>query len=188
VDAALLRRRRLVEGLGQSLLATGDAVNPVSYLQSVEDDGFWRATRERAEAAGQQAPAVALTVATSGIGAGAAAVGEMTAAAKVLSGLGAAAKATIGPGNFDPRYVAEAGIPRSALDARTQSLTIAVDGDGGHRVGLDPATGDFVVNRSTGDGVEVTEKRWSRLADDEQDELRDRGIVNEKGGLIGTGG
>src|SRR5438477_7084639 len=94
------RRRRMVKGLCTSLVDSVDATSPVSYAVGVRDDGFWRATRERAEAVGEQMPSVALTVATSGAGATAAVGAEMSAGAKVGAALGAAAKSAVGPGNF----------------------------------------------------------------------------------------
>ena len=183
---AVERRIRLLRGLGQSLLAAADVTNPITYGEAVRDDGFWRASRERAESMGEQLPGVALTVATSGIGASTAATATATAAeaslgTRVMSALGTAAKDTIGPGSFDPRMVAAPRFPASALDPTTQALTVAVAGDAGHRVGIDPATGDFVVD----DGSRATEKRWSRLSDDERADLRDRGLVDKDGHLVG---
>src|SRR4051812_2875026 len=92
VARGIERRRLLVTGLGVSLVDTADAFNPVSYALDVRDDGFWRATRDRAEAVGEQMPAVALTVATSGAGAVAAVGAEASTGAKVMAALGATAK------------------------------------------------------------------------------------------------
>ena len=136
-------------------------------------------------------PSVALTVATSGAGATAAVGAEMSAGAKVGAALGAAAKSAVGPGNFDPHYAESASVPKSALDPTTQSLIVPVGGSGAGAgagagsarwVGVDPATGDFVVDR----GSRVDEHRWSHLSDDEQDALRDQGLVDSKGHLIGA--
>jgi len=170
------REKRMVEAVGHSVVALAESQPPM-FAWHIHEDGFWRAADDLASATGQQIPSLLLTVATSGAGAEAGVVGDVGAAADIADQLGMA-------GYLDPRSVTRGAVPMSADDVVTMDFSVAVAGEPGHRVGLDPQTGDFLVARSDGDGgIGVTEKRWSHLSDAERRAMKNSSVVDGHGRL-----
>ncbi|MDQ1396225.1 MAG: hypothetical protein QOG64_1484 [Acidimicrobiaceae bacterium] len=185
LERGLRRRQELLAGMVGSVESTTRAVivEPVMYPLHVFRDGFWRSTDELAQGLAAQVPGLVLAAVTDGACESTAVTRSAAQAAR-----GAAGDLYLGVGDFDPAYADPGdGRPIAPEDAQVLGLSVPVAGSPDHVVGLDFRTGDFMVAKLGDEGFSVTEKRWSRLSDEERGAMRDGGLVDRHGRLGSEG-